>query len=387
MKYILLAAVFLFTAGSTQAQLLKKLKEKTEKVIENKATGNPGSNAGQSEAKPAAAEAGTTQGAKPSGDCKPVFTLETDERFFYDETNVMGYNNQLSYAFVIQNRKYEYFLVENGVRTGPFKEAPMASVRREMTSSDDNEKDEISMGNERKDPVALQYSKTINGKLFIVFNGKNYGPYDYVSKMLVSPDKKRFFAAVVMGGQTPMMAQMGMGNVYMVNEGTLKTRAGDGVMSMALRFTVNSSFSHCMITVMDQQTQQLLTVTSAGKQEAGNMADMYSGNSPKSMLTTTGDILSIPPQSPTQLLLNGQEVANFKVPIRNRSQLFLTPNLSKSVYFENGVLYRGDGSEEHLKGVLFPRFVTLNDETSVYYFNMYTNESGAKEVHLCKKVL
>lgn len=387
MKYLTLATAFLLLAGYSEAQFLKKLKEKTEKVIENKATGSGNSNTGQPEAKPAATETPASQGAKPSGDCKPVFTLEKDERFLYDETSISGYHNELRYAFVIQNKKYEYFLVENGARTGPFKEAPMASLSRTMEASTDNPDDEISMGNERKDPVALQYSKTINGKLFIVFNGKNYGPYDYVSKMLVSPDKKKFFAVVVNGGQTPMMAQMGMGNVYLVNEGSLNLRAGEGGMSLPLRFTINNSFTHCMATVMDQQSQQVLTISSAGKKESGNMADLYAGNSPRPILNDKGDIISIPAQSPTQLMVNGQEAANFKVPIRNRNLLYLTSDLSKSLYYENGVIYRGNGTEESLKDVLFPRFLTLNNETAVYYFNVYTNESGAKEVYLCKKVL
>ena len=42
--------------------------------------------------------------------------------------------------------------------------------------------EKIEIGSEKKDPVAKQYSKTIANKLYIVFNGKNFGPYDFVGK-------------------------------------------------------------------------------------------------------------------------------------------------------------------------------------------------------------
>ncbi len=388
MKSIIAALALILLTANADAQLLRKLKEKTEKALEQKAVGNNAPAAGSTGASPdnSAAPASQPAGTRPGGDAKLVFTLAPDERLLYDESRVMAYNQQLQYQFVLQNRKYDFFLVDNGVRTGPFKSAPQMSRMAASTRKDD-EQDEINLGNDRKDPVTLQYSKTIGGKLHIVFNGKNYGPYDYVSKILVSPDQKKFFAAVTMGGQTPMMAQMGMGNLYIVNESGLKMQAGEGGMSIPLRLTASEGFKHALVMVMDQQTQKVLTLTTAGKQEEGSMADLYAGNNARSMLTDQGDIISIPAQSPTQLLVNGQEVAQFKVPLKNRERLYLAPVLSKSVYYEEGMLYRGDGSAESLKGVLFPNFVTLNNESFVYYFQIYEDENGSKEVYLCRKAL
>jgi hypothetical protein len=117
------------------------------------------------------------------------------------------------------------------------------------------------------------------------------------------------------------------------------------------------------------------------------MADMYSGNSSSTFVSDKGDIISVPSQSPTQVLVNGVEAASFKVPIKSMSRLFLTPDISRSVYYEKGTIYRADGTEESLSGVLFPRVVTINKETAVYYFKIYTNENGGKDVYLCKKVL
>jgi hypothetical protein len=255
----------------------------------------------------------------PTANCNLVFTLEAGEQFFYDETEVVAKNNAMSYSFVIQNKKYEYFLVEDGVRTGPFKEAPSRRVDKaesEEESESNNDDDKISMGGDSKDPVALQYSKTINGKLYLVFNGKNFGPYDYISKMKLSPDKKHFFALVTIGGASAMTAKMGMGNSFIVNDGTLKQKVGDGGTSIPVKFSTSNGFKHCMATIMDQSGQKVIRVTSTGKSEEASISDIYTDNGPGSIVSDNGDIITIPAQSPTQILVNGQEAATFKVPIK-----------------------------------------------------------------------
>lgn len=390
MKSIMLF-VLMFTATiTTNAQLFKKLKEKTQKVLESKSE-SPTSSSSQSNASASTenesrpAEKNTTR--QPDTNCHVVFSLAAGENFLYDESKILTQNNKLHYSFVVQNNKYEYFLIDNGNRTGPFKESPINSMQENGEGNSSSGNDEISVGEDKKDPVALQYSKTIGGKLYLVFNGKNYGPYDHVAKMILSPDKKQFFAAVTIGSQNSMMAKMGMGFCYIVNEGTVKQKAGTGGMSIPMKFSVSDGFKHAMITVMNQENQKIISVTSAGKEAEADMADMYSGNSSSTFVSDNGDIISIPSQSPTQVLVNGKEAAAFKVPIKSMNRLFLTPDISKSVYYEKGTIYRADGTEEALSGVLFPRVITLNKETAVYYFNIYKNENGGKDVYLCKKVL
>jgi hypothetical protein len=397
MKHIIVLLI-LIVAGSqqTQAQLLKKIKDKAAKVIEPKKT-DANSNSGTSDTNPGTttenadnSNSNTKTPAAPPTNGSVVFTLGSNENLLYDESKILTKNNKVSYSFVVQNKKYEYFLIEDGNRTGPFKEAPIKSLKQSDESEDGgssgSNNDEVSLG-DKTDPVAIQYSKTINGKLFIVFNGKNYGPYDFVSKMIVSPDKKQFFALVTIGGQSPMMAKMGMGNTYVVNEATLKQKAGAGNTIMPMKFSVSDGFKHCMVTVMDQTSQKIITVTSANKQEEGSMADMYSGGGSKSFVSDNGDIISVPSQSPTQVLVNGKEAASFKVPIKSIDRLFLTPDISKSVYYEKGKIYRADGTEESLSGVLFPKVVTVGNETAVYYLKIFKTETGTKDVYLCKKVI
>jgi hypothetical protein len=394
MKIVLIFLLMLMTASASNAQLLQKIKDKAAKAVEPKkessnSTGTTASDASTNGSETAASNSAAAKApSTPPANGSVVFTLAGDESLLYDESKIITKNNKLSYSFVVQNRSYEYFLIEDGKRSGPMKQAPLNSVNSsEDGDSGSGNDDAVTLGNDNKDAVGLKYSKTIDGKLYLVFNGKNYGPYDFVAKMILSPDAKHFFALVTIGSQNAMMAKMGMGNAFIVNDAGLKQKAGSGSMVMPTKFSVSEGFKHAMATVMDQQDQKIITVTSAGKQSEGSLADMYTSGENKTFVSENGDIICIPSQSPTQVLVNGKEAAAFKVPIKSMDRLFLTPDISKSVYYEKGKIYRADGSEENLTGVLFPRVTTVNNETAVYYFKIFKNESGNKDVYLCKKVI
>lgn len=387
-KCIAVVGVTIALSNSSSAQLLKKLKEKAERSLEgkkknnNESNGDNSSSASSSSSSSSSKSSNAKEAATPPANGTVVFSLGADEQLLYDETAIIAGSTGVSYRFIIKNSKYEYFLIDNGTRTGPFKVPPLKSSN--VSSDDPGNSNDVSMG-DSKDPVAIQYTKTIGGKLHIVFNGKNYGPYDHVSKMVVSPDKKQFFAVVTIGGTNAMTTKMGMGNIYMISSGGLKQKAGGGGTSMPMKFYVSESFTQCMVTVMDQATQKVFTATSAGKQTEGSMADLYSSGESKTIVSDKGDIITIPSQSPTQILVNGNEAASFKVPIENISRLFITPDVSKSIYYTNGKLYKADGSEVSLSGIVFPKVVTTGNITAVYYFKVFKNESGAKDVYLCKK--
>lgn len=387
-KCIAVVGVTIALSNSSSAQLLKKLKEKAERSLEGKKKNSNGddnassatSSSSSSGSSSSSSRSNSKEAASPPTNGTVVFSLNSDEQLLYDETAIIANNNNVSYRFVIKNSKYEYFVIDNGNRTGPFKNPPIKSSN---TNTDEGSNDnDVSMG-DKKDEVAIQYTKTIGGKLHIVFNGKNYGPYDHVSKMVVSPDKKQFFAVVTIGGTNNMTTKMGMGNTFMVSSAGLKQKAGSGT-TIPMKFYVSESFTQAMVVVMDQSNQKIFTVTSAGKQLEGSMTDMYSSES-KIMVSDKGDIISIPSQSPRQILVNGNEAASFKVPIENISRLFITPDVSKSVYYDKGKLYKADGTDVSLSGIVFPKVVTVGNITSVYYFKVFKNESGVKDVYLCKK--
>ncbi|MBL0144785.1 MAG: hypothetical protein IPP48_02530 [Chitinophagaceae bacterium] len=395
--FLSMALCFTALAVTSQAQLLKKLKDKAAKALEpKKNTETPAAEGQQTnnEETPSASSKKTKVKWVPTPDCDKLFVLEKGETFLYDETKVIAANGKLSYSFILQNKSYEYFLIEDGKRSGPFKEAPVAQMNivsdkrdsDEDNGSSNNDDEKIDMGSGKKDAVTAQYSKTINNKLFIVFNGKNFGPYDFISKIKVSPDKKKFWAAVVIGGTTDMMAKMGMGNSFLVNEAGVKQKGGDGA-SFAAKMMVSQNFGAAALSILDNAGQKAITISSAEKKQEGSMMDLYSDNKSTMMVADNGDILSIPSQSPTQLLVNGNEAAAFKVPVTNMRRLFIFPEYNKSVYYQSGKIYRGDGSEEALSGVTFPRFVTINKQPAIYYYKIYENETGDKEVYLCKKVL
>lgn len=393
-RVIVFFALFTVALAPAQAQLLNKLKDKAAKALgSSKQQENKNTNSNEeatSNSKTSNNKAASKKDWIDETACNVVFTLDgaSGEKLLYDEVSVIANNNQLTHAFVTVNKRYEYFLIENGNRTGPFKQSPLSSLKKGDDGEDnnDNQDEQVNIGNDKKDPVAIQYSKTIDGKLYLVFNGKNYGPYDHVAKMVVSPDKKKFFALVTIGGANNMTAKMGMGNSFLVNEGTLKQKLA-GPNAMPMRMLISSGFKQALAIVMDQSTQKVLTVTSAGKKTEGSMEQLYSGNGDMLKVSDAGDIISVLAQSPTQVLVNGNEAASFAVPITNSHRLFLLPDLRKSVYYEKGKLQRGDGSTEDVSYITFPQVATVNGESALYYFKMKKNDSGDTEVYLCKKVL
>ncbi|MEO7046008.1 MAG: hypothetical protein ABI091_11930 [Ferruginibacter sp.] len=384
MKTFVLLLLLAFAVAQSQAQLLRKIRDKAVQAVDTKPTSDNKNNHPGQESVRNGSKAKNEE--VPPANCTLVFTLGEDEKFFHDESSIISKNNVLNYAFVIRNVNKEYFLIEDGKRTGPFATAPLPVIRRgRATIVDAKPNENIKIGSDQKDPVTAKYSKTIGGKLYLVFNGKNYGPYDHISKMLVSPDNKHFFASVTIGGESAMTSKMGMGNTFMVSDGNLKMQAGKG-MSVPLKFSVSRYFNHCMVTVLDQKTQVVTTVTSSGKRSESSMADLYSNGESLSFVNDNGDIVSVPSKSPTQILINGKEVASFSIPILSAQRLFLMPDYAKSVYYDGGKLYRANGTEENLSGILFPSVITVNGETAVYYFKMIKKELGVKEVYLCKHV-
>lgn len=387
-KYVALLVIMVSTGQAAPAQLLKKLKEKAEKAVEGKAksktessSDDNSSSSSSSSGSSASSKSNTKEAATAPANGTVVFSLNTDEQLLYDETAVTASNAGVSYQFIVKNSKYEYFLIDNGNRTGPFKNPPLKSAN--VSSESDTESNDVSMG-DKKDETAIQYTKTISGKLHIVFNGKNYGPYDHVSKMVVSPDKKQFFASVTIGGTNNMTTKMGMGNAYIVSSSGIKQKVGSG-NAIPMKFYVSDGFKQAMLGVMEQSDQKMILATSAGKQMEISMADMYSNGESKTLVSDKGDIISIPSQSPRQILVNGEEAASFKVPIENISRLFITPDVSKSVYYDKGKLFKADGTEVSMSGIVFPKVVTTGNVTSVYYFKVFKNETGVKDVYLCKK--
>jgi hypothetical protein len=397
MKKLFLLCVLIAFMGSTHAQLFKKLKEKAQQALEKKPAKEGTSNSQTNEVQKEEAQTSspiTKTKAKwqPTPDCEKLFTLAAGETFLYDETKVFTKDGKMSYAFITQDKSYKYYLIEDGKRSGPFNEAPVNQVAIKVeTSENENESvgnndDKIELGSNKKDAITLQYSKTISNKLHIVFNGKNYGPYDYIAKIKVSPDKKKFWAVVTIGGASDMTAKMGMGNTYLVNESGAKQKGGDQ-NSFPAKILVSHNFNAAALSVLDNSGQKLITVSSTAKKQEGNMMDMYGDNGNSMTVADNGDIISIPSQSPTQLLVNGDEAAVFKVPITSLSRLFILSDYKKSVFYQGGKLYRGDGTVETLTGVTFPKFVTLNNQPCIYYYKLHETDNGEKDVYLCKKCL
>jgi hypothetical protein len=139
-----------------------------------------------------------------------------------------------------------------------------------------------------------------------------------------------------------------------------------------------------MATLMDSKTQKITTVTSTGKQEETSMMDVYGSKENIRFVSDDGDIVSVPSQSPTQILVNGTEAARFSVPIKSKERLFIMPDIKKSVYYAKGKIYKADGTEQKLTNIIFPKFVQLDGAITCYYYKVYKNDAGIKEIYLCK---
>lgn len=122
MKKLLLIMLLAF-AANTQAQLLKKIKDKAQQAMEPKKSTETGSSSGSTES--SANEESQKVKWVPGPSDQKVFTLESGETFLYDETRVFARDGKISYAFVVMNKKYNYFLVEDGKRSGPFSSPPV----------------------------------------------------------------------------------------------------------------------------------------------------------------------------------------------------------------------------------------------------------------------
>jgi hypothetical protein len=125
------ALFLLFVAAiykNTEAQLFKKLKEKAQQAIEGKpktSSSNNDNNNSNATEEPKQEENKTTTKQKnkwiPTPDCEKIFTLEDGESFMYDESTVFTTAGKLTTSFLIQTKKYNYFIIENGQRSAEYK--------------------------------------------------------------------------------------------------------------------------------------------------------------------------------------------------------------------------------------------------------------------------
>ncbi len=404
-KIITFFITIVFANNIAQAQLLNKLKQKAQQALEEIPTQNSSDekekksteedkdeNNSNNNNTNASIKSPSKPTWMPTANDEKVFTLEEGERIMYDENKIYASQGKINYSIILSTKDYKYVLIENGVRKGPYNTNPYkeAGIKiltdKKNYDTDENEANDgsIELGQKSNDKITLQYTKTINNKLHIVFNGKTFGPYDYICKIIPSQDNKKFWAVVTIGGESSMTAQMGMGNNFLINESGVKQKLGNQEV-LPYKLMVSEHDKAAMVMLINATSQSAMCLSSSGKKQEGTM--MMLNNEGILYVADNGDIVSVPSQSPTQVLVNGNEVASFSTPIENKNNLIITENYKNLLYYKSGKLYKADGSTESISGVLFPKHVRINNQDYISYFRILKNENGQKDVYLCKKQL
>lgn len=407
MKKIIIISITIILANyNANAQLLNKIKQKAQQAIEeiptkptpkedenSKEESNEEDNSNYQTKSNSSVKAPVKPSWTPSPNDEKVFTLEAGERLMYDENKIYASQGRINYSIILSTKDYKYVLIENGIRKGPYDKNPLKEAGIKVTKNDEsdysedddnNDDGKIELGQKNNDKKTLQYSKTINNKIHIVFNGKTFGPFDYICKIMPSQDNKKFWAVVTIGGESAMTAQMGMGNNFLINESGVKQKLGDQqILPYKMMSSINGNAA--MVMMMNATTQSAFCISSSGKKQEGTI--MMLNNAGILYVAENGDIISVPSQSPTQVMVNGNEVASFSIPVENKNNLLITSNYKNMMYYKSGKLYKADGTTESLTGILFPKYIQINNQDFISYFKIHKKENGEKDVYLCKKQL
>ncbi len=405
-KIIIISITIILTNYNANAQLLNKIKQKAQQAIEeiptkptpkedenSKEESNEEDNSNNQIKSNSSIKAPVKPSWTPGPNDEKVFTLEAGERLMYDENKIYASQGRINYSIILSTKDYKYVLIENGIRKGPYDKNPLKEAGIKVTKNDEsdysedddnNDDGKIELGQKNNDKKTLQYSKTINNKIHIVFNGKTFGPFDYICKIMPSQDNKKFWAVVTIGGESAMTAQMGMGNNFLINESGVKQKLGDQqILPYKMMSSLNGNAA--MVMMMNATAQSAICISSSGKKQEGTI--MMLNNDGILYVAENGDIISVPSQSPTQVMVNGNEVASFSIPVENKNNLLITSNYKNMMYYKSGKLYKADGTTESLTGILFPKYIQLNNQDFISYFKIHKKENGEKDVYLCKKQL
>jgi hypothetical protein len=182
-KYILfLLAICFISLNPVRAQLGGLLKKATKSVTNasNELLGNPSGSSDNvnSEPEPSCA----------SDQAELAFDLGGKLHLMYTEVNLKV--NDDGSLLVQDTRGGNYYIANNGVTQGPYKENDSRVAAFNMPKDDSQGKDDILT-------KYKQYITKSGDKYLITFDGKSYGPYAVINSFVVSKTKTKFAALVV----------------------------------------------------------------------------------------------------------------------------------------------------------------------------------------------
>ncbi|UKJ09292.1 hypothetical protein [Solitalea lacus] len=196
-----LVALLMHLAIPSEAQLLNKIKNKVNEQLnkaDEKVSGEKtaqesssatGSTSSENRANPSSSEA--LKGVEKT----LIYKLDAGERIDYRESRIMVSSDNKVSGLVIVNKSGARYVVENGVKKGPYtvKTIPLDFLKQTnkaaKTQSDNIDPQEMIA-------IYQNYIKTDNDNTYIVFNGKKHGPFSTLDAMKVNPQKTKFVAVI-----------------------------------------------------------------------------------------------------------------------------------------------------------------------------------------------
>jgi hypothetical protein len=129
-----------------------------------------------------------------------ILTLQTGEQLIYGENcfNIgSGGKNTLVFTSMSTGGKIQYFLYENGLKKGPFTEIKPDMVKCGGSTYTKNCARQPHSGDFSDQTDKYVTINQADGRATINLNGKTYGPYFSINHLVVSADKKKFYAIIM----------------------------------------------------------------------------------------------------------------------------------------------------------------------------------------------
>ena len=388
MKVVFLALLLAsFSVTDTHAQILKKIKDKANKVLNEKNT-SPST------------EENTNDGNEKQGQSKTdeqapldpkLYTLvykpsdpDNKTRFLYDES-CLGINADGSgYMLVIydgKNRSEPFTVVEDGKVTGTYARANQLPTK---CGGKINRRgsDQGSSGIDFKDETQKNMNKYVKSETkggmpshTVTINGKSYGPFMAITNLYVSPDGKQFFLDAYDGTAVQ--------SIYFNGQKVSTGEPGNMMLGEPLVGPDNKTMVYLGHTAM--------AMANAGKEDIKGIVIYPDGT--KKDITLTGAELFNPKQYRLtakneicwldklsgQFYADGKPMGKFtdngnKIDLKDgHYQLLAGADAKTSVLFtEDGKIHFLDGSSQEL--TLFPFITVSNGVTTIKWFKTRGNE-------------
>jgi hypothetical protein len=238
----------------------------------------------------------------------------------------------------------EYYIVQNGVTTGPLKPGDQRLTGFNKIEPEDAEKE--------KNPWANNEYITKSGeKYLITFGGKNYGPYDMISNFKVTRSKDKFAAAVTEN----MVINADEGKK--MDEAIKNAKTDQEKMDLAMKYS--------------QQLQQKMMQGGGPGKMTPKIVTNVPGATIDPMIQAVGlnnnikydEILVASWDKITDL--QGKTIVTLKQDFINAEQIFLNSDNSKYAMYRSGVLTFSDNTS--LPELFNPYLVKVNGQVYIAY--------------------